>query len=277
MYLLFDIGGSHIRMAVSHDDESFHEPVIFNTPQDFPRALEMMKEQADTLTEGKQILAAVGGVPGEFDVKRDILLRSPNLSGWNGAHFKQELAQTLGVPVYFANDTAMVGLGEAHFGAGKGYEILLYITVSTGVGGARIVGGRIDKAAVGFEPGWQFIYGLGAISREGNEYDALEYFISGRSVATRYNAEKATDLKDPRVWDEAAKLLAYGLYNTIRCTSPHGIVLGGSVMKSIDIEKVRQYLQVIEPGLKYIPDVKRAALGDQGGLYGALSYIQNIS
>ena len=56
-----------------------------------------------------------------------------------------------------ANDTAVVGLGEAHRGAGIGYNIVTYITVSTGVGGTRIVDGRIDRRIYGFEPGHQTI------------------------------------------------------------------------------------------------------------------------
>jgi glucokinase len=53
------------------------------------------------------------------------------------------------------------GLGEAVFGAGKGREIVVYMTISTGVGGARIVGGKIDASAMGFEPGHQIIDACG--------------------------------------------------------------------------------------------------------------------
>jgi len=77
--------------------------------------------------------------------------------------------------VFIENDASIVGLGEAVSGAGMGEEIVVYITVSTGVGGTRIVSGEIDEHAYGFEPGHELI----------NMQDSLEDLVSGTAVEER--------------------------------------------------------------------------------------------
>lgn len=85
--------------------------------------------------------------------------------------------------MFLANDADLVGLGEAVYGAGKGYKVVAYFTVSTGVGGARIVNKRIDKGVFSFEPGWQYVYGQGLNSCNRQMYDFLEFFVSGTALA----------------------------------------------------------------------------------------------
>ena len=87
------------------------------------------------------------------------------------------------------NDTALVGLGEATVGAGKGAAIVVYVTISTGANGARIVDGVLDRAAFGFELGEQL---LGRAASAGT----LEELVSGRAIQDRFGAPPATLGKD---------------------------------------------------------------------------------
>jgi glucokinase len=79
------------------------------------------------------------------------------LQGWAQESVTDPLHKHFKVPVYLENDTALAGLGEAHFGAGQGIDIMVYHTISTGVGGVKIEHGEIDEASTGFEPGHQVL------------------------------------------------------------------------------------------------------------------------
>jgi len=212
-----------------------------------------------------------------------MLFTVPNLQGWNYKPLKKELEKGTGAPLFIENDTAIVGLGEATAGAGKGCSIVVYITISTGVGGARIVDGKIDKSAFGFEIGHQIIDAGGGFEKESERgalgarkgYMDLEKHISGKAVEKRFG-KKPYEILDPEIWDEEARLLAFGLNNTIVHWSPDIVVLGGSMMKEIGIpiERVRHHLKEIMAIFPELPKIGKAALGDIGGLHGALVFLR---
>ena len=232
MYILFDIGGTNMRVALSRDGETFEEPKIIPTPKDFDQGVAAIKKITEEVSQGATIIAAGGGIAGALSKDRSIFLNGPHLQGWNNKPIKSALSEVLGVPVFVENDTAIVGLGEAVTGAGKGHNIVVYMTVSTGVGGVRIVNERIDVSALGFEPGHQIIDAGGALhdsSVAGRGID-LEGYISGTAVTERYG-KKPYEITDEKFWDEMARLLAYGLNNTIVHWSPDIVVIGGSMMK----------------------------------------------
>ena len=276
-YILFDIGGSKTRIALSHDAETFGEPIIIDTPKDFNAAMELLKTKAFELTKGESIDMAAGDIAGVFSRDHTVLLRAPHLPGWNGKRIAEVLTLQLGTKVIIDNDAAVVGLGEAIFCAGKGHAIVAYITVSTGVGGARIVDGKIDVSAMGFEPGRQIIDAGGslALTSVGGRGLDLDGTISGPAVRERYG-KKPYELTDVKFWDEMARLLAYGLNNTIVHWSPDVVVIGGSMMKEIGIpiDRVRAHLSGILHIYEELPQVTHSTLGDIGGLYGALALIK---
>jgi len=103
------------------------------------------------------------------------------------------LEEILEVPVFLRNDTAIVGLGEAHAGAGKGHEIVVYITVSTGVGGVRIIKGEIAKNQFGFEIGHQIIDLDGSVCPSCEKPVDLENMISGRATEQRLKIKPETN------------------------------------------------------------------------------------
>jgi predicted NBD/HSP70 family sugar kinase len=176
-----------------------------------------------------------------------------------------------GAEVYFENDTALVGLGEAHFGAGQGSDIFVYVTVSTGVNGVRIVDRKIDRSAQGFEIGGQYLATEGTTS--------LEDLISGKSVEKHYGMHPKELGADHPLWEESARILAYGLHNTILHWSPNKIALGGSMMKEIGIpvERVAHHLSAILKKFPKAPPLVHAELNDLGGLWGGLARLRQLS
>lgn len=255
--ILFDIGATKIRMAYSLDGEIFEEPKVFETPKSYEEILNMFTDTARALANGREIKVIAGGM------SRSI----PELSE---EKFKKDLTERFGIAALIENDAAIVGLGEASWGAGRGFEIVAYITVSTGVGGARIVSGKIDEHSIGFEPGKQII--------EAESKKTLEDMISGRALQVK-TGKSPKEVTDPGIWENHAWLLAVGLNNIIVEWSPDCVVLGGSMITgnpSISIEKTENYLKDILKIFSELPAIRKAELGDFGGLYGALAYLKNI-
>ena len=264
MHLLFDIGGTKTRIAFSEDGTSINEPIIFDTPQDFSEGLKVFRTHTEQLIGNKKITSVVGGFPGVFNKSKNTVLRAPNLPGWEGKPLQAELEKICGTPVVLENDAALAGLGEATCGAGKGHSIVAYLTISTGVGGARIVDGKIDRNVYGFEPGHQII------NLENGK--TLEQYVSGKSIENIYH-QKPHEITDKAIWNECAKHLAVGVHNAIVFWSPDIIVLGGSMMHEpgISIEIVRDEVKKLLTIFSEIPTIEKSSLGDAAGLYGALA------
>ncbi|MBM3577930.1 MAG: ROK family protein [Alphaproteobacteria bacterium] len=269
MFIVVDIGGTKTRVARSRDLETLDQTVIVATPKDYRSGRDRLIALAQELG-GERVEALAIGAPGVISRDRRMLMHAPNLSGWDGAALVDDLQHVLGAPVILENDTAMVGLGEATFGAGRGATILAYVTVSTGVNGARIVDGVIDHAIFNFEIGEQIL---------GTVLDAptLEDLVSGHAIGERFGAPPESLAKDHPVWDELARIVAIGLHNTVAYWSPDRFVIGGSMMKEVgvSIDRTRSALLLLRRKNPTIPDIVHASLGDLGGLWGGLARLRN--
>ncbi|MEK7567757.1 MAG: ROK family protein [Patescibacteria group bacterium] len=269
MFIVADIGGTKMRIAGSKDLASFTEPVIIDTPQDFETGLKLFVDAIEKICYGEEPEKVCVGLPGVLNAERTALFRAPNLRGWEKQDIKVRLEKEIGSRVFLENDSALVALGEANFGAGRQFPIMMYLTVSTGVGGARIVNKKIDQRRFGFEPGHHIVM------IDGKPHE-LENLISGTAIEKKYG-KKPYEITDENVWDYCARQVASAIYNLMLDWSPDGVVLGGSMFKEIGIKVDRvvyemKHLPVIFPEL---PKIKKAELGELGGLYGGLSYLKN--
>lgn len=272
MYLLFDIGGTKTRVALSPDLKKIGKPEIISTAKNFKDGIAVLKKTILRMASGRKIKAACGGIPGPLDKNKTKLINAPNLRNWANKPLKKELEKIFG-RVYLANDAELGGLGEAVLGSGKGKEIVVYLAIGTGIGGARVVDGRIDKNASGFEPGHQIINFFGPNCACGGR-GHLESYISGAALKKRCKKEPNA-VMDNEAWDKAAEILAYGINNIAVCWSPDVIVLGGSVMKKISLKRVNYYTRKIIKIFKP-PLLKKAVFGDFSALYGAMAFLRDI-
>jgi predicted NBD/HSP70 family sugar kinase len=272
MYLLFDIGGTKTRIGMTESYTNIGKTVSFATPPSFEDAMKQFDENVKKLAEGRTILGVAGGIRGPLSSGKDTITHNDILVDWVGKPLKERLIDiTKTSRLTLMNDTAIVGLGEAHFGAGKGHDIVVYHTVSTGVGGVRIVAGTVDEASVGFEPGHQII-DVDTTLRGGGA-DTLEELISGTAIEKRFGRKPYEIPQNDPLWDELAYYLAVGLKNTIVYWSPDAIVLGGSMMVGdprILREDVIKHTTRILGDFMPVPLILDATLADKGGLYGAL-------
>lgn len=265
MYLLFDIGGTSMRLA-SSDGKKIIKLVKAPTPSKFGAALKTFAKLAGEL-KIKSLKAAAGGLAGPFNKQTGQLLIPPNLPLWRGKNVKKEFQKILKVPVFLENDAALAGLGEAHFGAGRDKNIVAYLTISTGIGGARIVNGKIDANALGFEPGVQIL--------DIASQSTFENYASGKALQKKYKT-LPSDIKNKKIWQQEAYALACGLANVIALWSPEIVVLGGGVILTtpLSLKLVGQNLKKVLKIFPKHPPIKKAQLEDKSGLYGALVFLK---
>ncbi len=261
MNILLDIGGTKMRITAASGGDAFVTPHIVDTPATGDEALRVIASNARELANDNTISGVYAGVRA-YDRITGTLRDHPRLPMWEGFAIRDALQKNFNTTVVIENDAAVVGLGEAVCGAGKGRQIVAYLTISTGVGGAKIVDGRIDENAIGFEPGAEIVDGT----------HTLEELISGSAIESKYGMSPK-DITNPKIWEELAHFLAIGVNNAIVHWSPDCVVLGGSMMNEVGIP-----LPLVEESLSKMltvygacPPIVHASLGDLGGLYGALA------
>lgn len=275
MYIVFDIGGTKMRVGVSRDKVTVDKTVTIETPGSYEAGLAEIKKAGEALAEGNTVLGVAGGIAGPFSHKKASLVNAPNLKGWIGQPLQSELENFFRSPVFIENDAALAGLGEAIRGGGRGFDIVAYITVSTGIGGSKIVKKDIDHHSLGFEPGHQII-DLDQTLIPDADGVTIEDYISGKSIYKR-TGMKPKDITDADFWDGCSRVLAYGLNNVCVFWSPDVIVLGGSMITgspAIPLDKAALHLKEIMHIYPEIPKIKKAELGDIGGLHGALELLK---
>lgn len=274
-YVLFDIGGTNTRVAITDDLQKYTEALTFKTPGTFKEGMKAIADAVARLTD-EEIRGMAGGVRGILNAERTELAYDTALSGWIDEPLVAELRKRFKCEVRIENDAALAGLGEAHFGAGRGHAIVAYHTVSTGVGGAKIENGTIDGYHVGFEPGHQILDIDRTILGE-DIAPTLENLVSGSAVEARTGSKPYDIPQEDAIWDQLAEYLAHGLRNTVLYWSPDVIVLGGSMVLGnprILLADVRRHAEEILGEELSCPLIVDAELGDMGGIYGAMALLR---
>lgn len=276
-YILFDIGGTKTRVATATDFSELKEIRSFKTPAKFEDGMKLLVGEIKGLLDKGKPVAIAGGVRGILDEMHTGIANDIVLKKWIGKSIVAELQKVFkNVPIFIENDSAMAGIGEAVYGAGKGLEIVAYHTVSTGVGGVKIENGEIDHASIGFEPGKQILDIDRTILGEDIE-PTLENLVSGTAVAERMGVKAYEIPQSDMIWNELAGYLAQGLRNTVLYWSPDAIILGGSMIigdPRIEIDPIRKATAEAMSDIEPVPLITAAKLGDEAGLWGALAVLK---
>lgn len=272
MYFLFDIGGTNMRVGISSDKQSIKTTKIIPTPQDFEQGMQALQLASEELASGEKIEGVAGGIAGLLDKDKSMLISSPHIQGWAQKPLKSRLNEIFNCEVFLENDTALEGLGEAIKGAGAGKNIVAYISIGTGIGGVRIVEGKIDRNALGFEPGHQIIVIDGNPCSCGGK-GHLETYVGGSYLEKIYQ-QKGEEITNPQIWNEVAKYLSIGLTNVAVFWSPDIIILGGSVSRSIPLDIIQANLKECLTIFPNPPQLTLGSLSHDAGLYGALNCLK---
>ena len=302
-----DLGGTNIRAAIF--------PTAEAKPTAIARAPTLAAEGPEAVID--RIIAAIQevasgieggmriglGAPGPLDPKRGLVIEAPNLPGWVNIPLRDRLEQHFECPVALGNDANLAGLGEWRHGAGRGAHNLLYLTLSTGIGGGVIVDNRLLVGAHGLaaELGHMTVRPDGPLCGCGQR-GHLEAVASGPAIARRARerlaAGEASALRAVADWDrdltaedvgraalagdslavavvaEAGAAIGTHLANLLHVFNPEVIVLGGGVSQigAPLFGPIEQALRenVMHPAYLEGLRLERAALGDDAGLIGAM-------
>src|SRR5688572_4273386 len=145
IYIGVDLGGTNIRAARFSGNHHQPESKSKRPTQAHQGYAAVMQHIEQTIRDiGPPNLKEVAGVgiagPGPLDPYQGLVLRAPNLPGWENLPLKKIMEERLGCPVFIGNDANLAALGEWKFGAGRGHNDVLYLTISTGIGGGVITG-----------------------------------------------------------------------------------------------------------------------------------------
>lgn len=273
-YLVFDVGGTNMRMAYSVDGKNFKKHEKIKTPKIPKDAVAILKD----FTAKLEVAHIGGGLRGVLMEDKSGIEHDSQLREWADVSMVSLLQKSFGenVTIKLENDAALAGLAEATSGAGAGCDIVVYHTISTGVGGAKIEKGYIDHASVGFEPGKQ-ILDIDRTILGPDISPTLENLVSGTAVASRMGMPPYDIPQDDVIWGELAGYLGQGLRNSVLYWSPEIIILGGSMITGdpkIPIDSIRKATVQALGDIVPCPFITTAKLGDDAVLYGALHFAQ---
>ena len=310
LYGAIDLGGTKLRSIVAEDSgRVLAEDIGLSKAQEgLDVVLDRIVESLDaSLAKAEVARAELKGLgiasPGPVDTARGIVPGAPQLPGWQDVPLARLLEERVGVPARLENDATAAALGEHRFGAGRGSRYMLYITVSTGVGGGIIIDGELygGKSGAAGEVGHIVIDLNGPPCGCGGR-GCLEALASGTAIAKRgeelaesgespvlvrlrqeegpitsemmLRAVEMGDVASREAFRQAGHYFGVALASYVNIFDPEVIVVGGGVAKvgELLLEQARitmESLAMAQP-LKGVRLVV-AELGELGGALGMVA------
>ena len=291
-----DIGGTKIAVGVVDDDGKVQASAEAPTEakRGYADALDRITAMLrDCAQRTGCTLRGIGiGSTGPVDPITGLIGRTEFLKEWEGCNPVTDLADRLAVPVAMENDADAAALGEAHWGAGRGRNHLIFVTVGTGIGGGILINGKLYRGVDGAHPelGHQSLDASGPLCYCGL-YGCWEVLARGDAMAEWMLANTPSGIEgqtltgkrvcelaragDPlarRAVEREGHYLGLGIAHLITLFTPEVIVLGGSVMQSADLF-LEQIHAEVRRGCTQVPyektEIRLASLGPLTGLIGA--------
>ena len=189
-----DLGGTQMRTAVLHGTDLLSRVGSLTgenpTPERvIPRTMRAIEQALDQAQVSLDQIAGIGfAMPGPLNSHTGVIYSPPNLRGWDNIPLRDIFSQQFNVPVFVENDANAAALGEYIFGAGRGTKDMIYLTLSTGIGGGVIIDGKIMEgtSGMGGELGHMTVDWRGERCNCGN-IGCLERIASGTAIALRAN------------------------------------------------------------------------------------------
>ena len=273
MYIVVDVGGTNTRVASFENDKEIKEKIRFKTPKAFDKGVDEIVKSINKLSGAKSAKGIVLGVPGSVNRVKKEVNRFANLPNWPGTDIVNILENKLKTKIYLENDAELAALGEACFGSGRKHNVVAYLTISTGIGGALVVEKKLIPSLINSEPGHMYISFQKDQDVLPDPNSDWEKYGAGPAFERRFKI-KPEDCDDPTIWEKHAAIIGRGLINIIRLWSPEIIVIGGGISMKGDLFFKPLSYYVKSHFLAYIPPpVVPSELGDDAGLYGGLALL----
>ena len=308
-----DIGGTKLATVVADKDGNILQKVRKPTesekgPRHAVRLLLAMVDEAIDLAElRREDISGIGvSCGGPLDTKTGIIYSPPNLPGWDALPLKELIESEFHIPTVVENDANASALAEARFGGGRGYDYVLYMTMSTGIGGGIVANGQIYHGAndSAGEVGHQILVPDGPLCGCG-QHGCLEALCSGPSIARRaqeaiadqphtkiitlakgeissvrsehvLQAARDGDALGMALVEETAYYMGWGIANLVNILNPQIVLLGTIAVAAGDLllDPIRRTVteMAMQRPLEAVK-IMPAELGDSIGDLAAISLV----
>ncbi|MFH1364817.1 MAG: ROK family protein [Candidatus Aenigmatarchaeota archaeon] len=283
-----DVGGSKVNTILLDSNGNVLKSVKYDLLERSEDHLKGLIFKGIEEVAGDQKILGVGlAVPGEIDHENGSLKKAPNISFFEGVKIRDLISEKYGCKVELENDANAFALAESRFGAGKGFNNMVFLTIGTGVGGGIVIGNELYRGmGKAGEIGHTIIIKDGRKCTCGamgclEQYASLQgmNFFSMNILGKEFNSKELskmaeTDEKAQEVFHEMGRHLGVGLATLSNILDPEIIIIGGGlsnvpwIMESAEKEMTR-YL--FSPETR--PKVVKSMLGDDAGALGAASLI----
>ncbi|MBI1922908.1 ROK family protein [Candidatus Poribacteria bacterium] len=310
-----DIGGTKLATVVADGNGKILQKVRKPTesekgPQHAVRLLlEMVDETIQLAGLKREDISGIGvSCGGPLDTKTGVVYSPPNLPGWDALPLKELLEAAFHIPTIIENDANAGALAEWRFGGGRGYNYVLYMTMSTGIGGGIVVNGQIYHGAndSAGEVGHQILLPTGPLCGCGKR-GCLEALCSGPAIARRAQAAirehpqtQLLALADGQIdrvrsehvleaarngdalalslINETAYYMGWGIANLVNILNPEIVLIGTIAVAAGDLllDPIRR--TVAEMAMQRPAEVVKimpAELGDSVGDLAAIALVMN--
>jgi glucokinase len=285
-----DLGATHIRYAVLEQTRDGLQ-IVDQTKGETPKSVDDLMDQILGFVIPDDVEAVGVAVPGP--VKNGRLLFCPNIPGLQDGLTQQVLENFWNVPVTVGNDANLAALGE-YYVAVPVIESLVFLTISTGIGGGIVLDGKVWEGIRGLAGELGHVVAMsGGPATGAGIFGGLEALASGTAMARNYNAvfgqtlppteacqtlfalDAQGDARAHAVVDQAVGHIATAIHNLNMVLNPESFLLGGGI--SLNCPKfINLVSDQVESQFGRKLDIRLAQLGDDAGLYGAAIAAQNL-
>jgi fructokinase len=250
-------------------------------PSDFERVEFPTTSPDETLAHvtgffSKFEISALGiGCFGPLNLRKGTITSTPKVA-WREVEIIKRLRASTGIQkIVLDTDVNAAAMGEHIWGAARGIETFLYLTVGTGIGGGAMVNGSLLHGFAHPEMGhiriphdWSKDPFAGDCFAHG---DCLEGMASGHAMETRWQVRGENLPEDHPAWTIEAHYLGLGIASLICTLSPELVIVGGGVMKRVGFHTVRAEVQRLINGYLDVPQIVPPELGGDAGVLGAMA------
>jgi glucokinase len=307
MFLGIEIGGTKLQFGVGAADGQIKR--LERADVDLAQGAEGIRRQIAAMAApliAEHNVAAIGfGFGGPVDATTGRIVKSHQVDGWDDFPLVNWTRETLGLPAALANDSDMAGLGEAHFGAGRGKKIVLYSNVGTGIGGSLVINGRVYAGSRGIaseighlRPGVvaeepetivEAVASGPAIAAAAETDEGLAAEIRRRSdvISGRFSAKMVAELAAAgnnaalSILRRATQTYGWAIAQAITLVSPEVVVIGGGVSligNAFFFDPLRKEVKrYVFPPLRGTYEIVPAALGEEVVVHGALALARALA
>lgn len=303
-----DIGGTNVKIALvdANGVIAYSNSVPTRAEMGYEYTIQnIINTIKDSLKESHNDISDIGGIgfglPGQIDSQNGIVRLLPNIPGWINVPLAKIVQDEFNVPVKLDNDVRVATLGELNFGAGKGCQNLVCLTVGTGVGSGIVLNGQLVRGAsmtageighIVVERNNGEICGCGSrgcleayASGPSVVKMAKDYIAGGKSTKFKeiaagneitpfmvYEAAKQGDAVAKQIFNIVGEYLGVALVSVVNLLNPEKIIVGGGVGQAGDLilNPVREAIQRrCIPTSAAAVEVVQAQLGESAGVVGA--------